>query len=99
MKTLRDSALLASILLVAVACGDGPQAGVDGQTHWLGECHESVECRAGLTCLCGVCTRACESTSECSGLGANATCAEPSAVALDCRDHEPSGGLCVAECR
>ncbi len=39
-----------------------------GETHFLVRCSATAECGSALSCLCGVCTLACNASSECVGL-------------------------------
>lgn len=82
------SAALLSCLALA-SCGQTDAGGSDSNTHWLKTCESDDDC-GSLDCLCGVCSRSCEETSDCRGLGSSAVC-EASA---DCSDDAPS--LCVA---
>jgi len=61
--------------LVIAGCAESRQPGgsVMGNTNWLTQCDEDGDCAAGLSCVCGVCTRECESSSDCDGL-AGAAC-------------------------
>jgi hypothetical protein len=68
--------LLGAIALVCVAaCGaESTTSATDTKTNWLGQCEKDSECSEGLECLCGMCTRGCEQTDECSSLGQSAAC-------------------------
>jgi len=61
---------LAGFLLGGACGGLGPHTG--SETNFLSSCDAS--CDAGLTCLCGVCTRPCSSTDECTSLGSGTEC-------------------------
>lgn len=75
------SALLLSALLAAVACSDAQGSDINGETHFLKLCQDdAAACGSGLACLCGVCTRACEASSDCSAFPA-AECVTPTAPA------------------
>jgi polyhydroxybutyrate depolymerase len=56
--------------LLACACNGGSQT--SSETHFLVACGDG--CADGLACLCGVCTRACSSSDECSALASGAEC-------------------------
>jgi polyhydroxybutyrate depolymerase len=61
------------VLLLARACTDssgGPQT--SSETHFLVACSDG--CADRLDCLCGVCTRVCSSSDECSALASEAQC-------------------------
>jgi hypothetical protein len=69
--------LLGAWLLVASAGGCGPErtpvaGNGNSETHFLEPCTD--RCGGGLTCLCGVCTKACATSSDCRALAANAEC-------------------------
>lgn len=56
------------------ACGETATVESGSETHFLLRCIES--CGAGFECLGGVCTRDCETDTDCSDLSAAAVCAE-----------------------
>jgi polyhydroxybutyrate depolymerase len=70
----RPRVVLASTIcavLVAPACrGTDPQTG--SETNFLSHC--DAGCADGLSCICGVCTRPCSVTGECSSLAPGAEC-------------------------
>src|SRR5688572_12923874 len=82
------------------ACASEEGDSTDGHTSWLDACTRDGDCGATLVCDCGVCTRVCDESADCSGLGSDAVC-------LDV-DRHPSGtctansaatsGLCVPTC-
>ena len=96
MRSARASGLFAILLCFGCRGGNGdPQT--DSETHFLARCETG--CGAGLTCLCGVCTRACSSSDECSSLATGAACvaiASRSAEAV-CADA-PSPAFCDLPC-
>lgn len=85
--------LLGSALVVTPSCGGTTKAGTDSNTHWLRSCANDDDC-GSLECLCGVCTRGCNSASECIGLGAPAVC-EPLS---SCTGTGHTSSVCTAEC-
>jgi polyhydroxybutyrate depolymerase len=67
--------LIVAALCVAVtpSCkSTDPEPRTSSETHFLQHC--DGDCGQGSTCLCGVCTRACTGTSECSEFAAEAQC-------------------------
>jgi hypothetical protein len=79
-------------LLAACARTTDP-GGTDGSTHWLSACASDAEC-GELLCLCGACTRRCEDTDACAGLGSDGECATIDADR--CAGEAPRA--CVATC-
>ncbi len=73
-----------------------------GETNWLKKCTSDLDCGDGISCECGICTKSCQSSDECSDVPGAAGClvTEP----LDdgtCRVAavgESSQGICVARC-
>ena len=61
-----------SVVLLAPACGSDQVAQDGSQTHFLSACETG--CAGGLACLCGVCTRVCSATAECTPLAPGAEC-------------------------
>jgi hypothetical protein len=77
-------------LAVAHAC-NSPVAGGDSESHFLADC--VATCSNGLSCVCGVCTRPCTATDECTTVSARAECAtvlEPACAA--------TGKMCDVAC-
>jgi hypothetical protein len=68
-----------AIAALAGACGGTTASppSVGSESHFLAQC--DATCADGLDCIGGICTRAClTSASDCSDLGANATCTDQS---------------------
>lgn len=59
--------LIGTLALSGCAESRSPD-GFMGNTNWLTACQEDADCDDGLSCICGVCTRECDSVSDCSGL-------------------------------
>lgn len=74
MTTNRLQRLFGLVALLATfGCKDqAPEPRVGSETNFLLHC--SGACEGDLTCLCGVCTRACTGTNECSGISTDSTC-------------------------
>jgi hypothetical protein len=66
-------AALFALGLIAAACGRATTT-ESGETHFLISCDSG--CGDGLQCLCGVCSKACDTSSNCSDLGQSVTCVE-----------------------
>ncbi len=91
-------ACLAVLALLAFGCEpSGPQT--DSQTNWLKNCQADAQC-AGLSCICGVCTRACNDTANCSDLaGSQCLPADAAGSIALCGGQQPaSAGLCATPC-
>lgn len=54
------------------ACGRVAARGNDSESHFLVSCEGS--CADGSPCICGVCTRECTSSADCSGLPGGVSC-------------------------
>lgn len=72
----------AFVLGGVVACGAAVDPIQGSETHFLARC--SAECGGGLECIAGVCTRACQTDTECTSLSAAALC-DNAAAAPSCR--------------
>jgi hypothetical protein len=81
-------------LLFFMGCGSSPGIGDSGTTtgQLFDVCQSVSDCSIGYQCYCGVCTKACNASRECS---AGATCGA-SPLMYDCEDFSTSG--CVIEC-
>ncbi|HEX4475352.1 MAG TPA: hypothetical protein VH142_09765, partial [Polyangiaceae bacterium] len=74
-------------------------AGTTGTgSHFLDVCLAASDCSNGYTCDCGVCTKACTATSDCSGLAPGATCATSVPVTSLCELTSSIQSPCVIEC-
>ena len=90
------SALSVSVCIVGLVFGCGEVSKTAGtNTNWLERCTEDIECSVG-SCLCGLCTRTCTTSSDCSGVGASecqsAESLECDAPALVCAPVVSAGG-------
>lgn len=66
--------LILGVALMLVACGGRASNGGKGsETNWLSQCSQDSECNQG-SCLCGVCTIACSSVSQCGEIDEDAAC-------------------------
>jgi polyhydroxybutyrate depolymerase len=72
MKRVRPRVTAWAILLTFGCRGSNGDPQTGSETHFLVHCENT--CALGLTCLCGVCSRACSNSDECSALASGATC-------------------------
>jgi hypothetical protein len=87
--------LIGTLALSACASSQEPE-GLMGNTNWLKQCNADDDCSDELSCRCGVCTRECQSSSDCEGL-ADAVCdSDSTALSMVCGSVAPS--LCLPEC-
>jgi len=92
------SLLLAGAVVIWAtgACsGDTPPPQTSSATHFLEDC--SVTCSDGLQCICGVCTKACAATSDCTTITAKATCTDTSSTDPSCTTAA-SAKVCDVPC-
>ncbi|HKU39232.1 MAG TPA: tail fiber domain-containing protein [Polyangiales bacterium] len=68
---------------------------LSSETHFLRQCEGT--CPGELSCICGVCSRACESSSVCDQLAAGAECL-PVATPAACSPNAPAK-VCDVSCR
>jgi hypothetical protein len=85
------TAALAAISVAAACSSPTPQSGTN--TNWVKHCASDSDCSTGA-CKCGVCTRECSSSSDCSSLD-GAKCISPSEVSDGCELHS---SICLLEC-
>jgi hypothetical protein len=94
--------VLASALLAFASvqgCAQDAASTGNSNTNWLKGCEADGDCGSGLTCLCGTCTLACETNSECGTLGGSASCASAAAKTAACSTAmPPSKSLCLQNC-
>lgn len=106
----RSSAALPALLIAAgfgalsgaSGCGRAESSRMDSETHWLTSCDSDLDCGTG-SCECGVCTEACTSSADCSGLGvAGAECVAQSgacgASTASASAPSPLGSACLLPC-
>lgn len=70
------------VLGAAAACGAAVDPIQGSETHFLARC--SAECGGGLECIAGVCTRPCQTDTECTSLSGAAIC-DNTVSAASCR--------------
>ncbi|HWP07909.1 MAG TPA: hypothetical protein VNN72_19325, partial [Polyangiaceae bacterium] len=113
LRTLTLCAIGYVVVAVAAGCGrehsSQTAGGGNSETHFLDECTE--HCPGGLECVCGVCTKPCDSASDCAKLspGAScvATCGDASSsmcdvtcrTTLDCAELGPESACRAGHCR
>jgi hypothetical protein len=97
MKTFVLSAALAFV----AACSSD-QLASDSKSNWLRQCVTRSDCASGLSCVCGICTKACNSTPACNGQSnVHAMCVNPIAADLSAMcQSEPAAGplVCLQPC-
>lgn len=84
--------LILLLSLVMTACGAKSHPQVGGETNWLARCSVDAECGQG-SCLCGMCTNACESASDCGE--ADAIC---ESAAIEGGGMACAARLCLPRC-
>jgi hypothetical protein len=82
----------ASISAVASCSSVGPAD--SSETHFLSRC--TTTCPDGLACVCGLCTRACDTTPNCASLAGGALCSTSAAAGLTC--EAATGNVCDLGC-
>lgn len=89
------------VVLVAITAGScaasEPPSSLMGNTNWLTSCEEDDDCGDDLACSCGVCTRECTTTDDCSGLG-RAVCDEDSESFASACGGPAAMSVCLPEC-
>jgi cysteine-rich repeat protein len=94
---------IAGVLALFAACGTD-RIGGDSETNWMERCDTASDCDAGTECLCGVCSKSCAGSGDCSGLAGPAEClsstefpgcdasTDPERVCLPAASSDPSSG-------
>lgn len=75
MNRFRLACLLLSLVWVWATCSKNQGPRTDSETHFLSLCADG-KCDNGLECIEQICTRTCESDSDCLDLYEGATCVE-----------------------
>ncbi len=83
-----------SLLLAACGASSGGDE-VGGETDFLSICQDTAECGGELICACGICTRPCTSTSECSDAPEGVCSVDDTARSLAACGAIPGEALCV----
>ncbi len=85
-------------LNLAIACkSPDPEPKTSSETNFLKHC--ASECGDGLSCLCGVCTKACTGTNECTEIATEATCLPvPERPDSGTEDSCQQGATCDVAC-
>lgn len=88
-------ALAIAAFVSGSACGSlGTRTG--SETNFLTSCDGS--CDDGLSCICGVCTRSCSATDECTELAAGAACVTETDAAPSLACGERDAAVCDRSC-
>lgn len=66
--------LISLTLLLSSGCGASTTDPTDTNTSWLATCGSNSDCASDFDCLCGVCTLACSSNSQCTSASRSAVC-------------------------
>lgn len=91
----RCIALCLGALVSSSACGSlGMRTG--SETNFLSSCDGT--CEDGLSCVCGVCTRTCSDTGECSALVAGAACVTEANYSPELVCAEREHAVCDRSC-
>ena len=94
---LRTFVWLGTVASLLTACGGSGETG--GETHWLLACSIDEACGPSATCECGVCTKRCTDSTECTEAGELGSCADPSSDGpTELCGVAPPQGLCLPEC-
>ena len=95
------------VVLLVAGCGSGSPLEPDGGTVTATKpesdkssqpfdvCLGASDCSAGYECYCGVCTKACDTSNDCT---AGATCSVLSPFMYNCPGPAPSHLDCVIQC-
>jgi hypothetical protein len=89
---------LAVIAMITSCASSESPSGVMGNTNWLTSCDEDDDCDDDLSCSCGVCTRQCTTTSDCSELGGSVCDVQSEALASAC-GSSIAMSVCLPACR
>jgi hypothetical protein len=91
-----------AIALLFTGCSTTHDPLPNKSTNWLRECTADRMCGDGLSCLCGLCTKTCGRTADCSPDPASTRCTAVSEAALSQQCTPGATGdaeaICVAAC-
>jgi hypothetical protein len=99
MSDFAKKVVALAVIAIATGCASSePASGLMGNTNWLTSCDEDDDCGDDLSCSCGVCTRECTTTADCSELGGSVCDVESEALASACGSSLEMS-VCLPECR
>jgi hypothetical protein len=105
MRSFHAFVITAGLALIALGCAKSTESSDIGtNTNWMRTCDTSSDCEGNDACLCGVCTRACSESAECSTVHAatscevlsETACGAQSAVSSACLQGCDSNGNCTS---
>jgi hypothetical protein len=93
---------LAALALVAACTAHHTES--DSKSNWLRQCASQSDCPESGSCVCGVCTKACESSDACGALSDQAAvCVSPTQQGLPACDSDPNpvseSRICLLACK
>jgi hypothetical protein len=100
---IRRDAIFAVVLSAFVAvgvadCGATTHDPTNSNTNWLRSCRRDADCGAGVSCLCGVCTRGCGASSECSAAATACVATGDPTLVPSCGGESVPAKICAAPC-
>jgi hypothetical protein len=105
MKVMQTGPAALAVLGIAIAavasCARSNDPSPNKNTNWLRGCKSDAMCGTELSCLCGICTKPCGTTAECSDPdGATCRSVEDERVRPRCEEDGARDALaiCVASC-
>lgn len=97
MSDFTRTVIALAVIAVGTSCASSEApSSLMGNTNWLTSCDEDDDC-GDLSCSCGVCTRECTATSDCSELGGSVCDVESEALASACGSSLKMS-VCLPEC-
>jgi hypothetical protein len=99
LRRLGVGAALANLLWYqAVAgCGRARSEDTGSETHWLTTCAADLDCGSG-SCECGVCSRGCQTETDCAALSVPGVQCLELAVCGGVSEAAASPGVCLLPC-
>ena len=97
MSELAKRVVVVLVALIGASCADSEVSPTYmGNTNWLVGCEEDDDCSDGLSCECGVCTKTCETSSDCAAFGA--ACDTGSDALVSACGSSLADSICLPEC-
>jgi len=97
MRSFQIFVVAVGLALTALGCAKTTEnPGLGTNTNWMRTCDAPSDCGEGDLCVCGVCTRACTSSSSCGAVHAAASCEVVSEAA--CGVESAIGRACFQSC-
>jgi hypothetical protein len=97
MRSFHAFVITAGLVLATFGCAKTTESsGIGTNTNWMRTCDAPSDCEGDEACVCGVCTLACTSSTDCNAVHSGASCEAVSETA--CGSQSAPSAACLQSC-